>query len=259
MKFDELDMRMRVFETTNDPVVLPGLWMVARLDGRGFTRLTRERHRFEAPFDVRFRDLMTATVEHLMGCGFRFLYAHTHSDEMSVLLHRDDETFGRKLRKLCSVLAGEASGKFSLLLGDVAAFDARVSQLPDLDLVVDYFRWRQEDAHRNALNAHCYWLLRREGRGAPEATRALEGRSPAWKNELLFRHGIQFADLPAWQKRGVGLYWETYEKTGRDPRTGAETRAQRRRLRVDPDLPMRAAYSDWVRARLDTNGARSRS
>jgi tRNA(His) 5'-end guanylyltransferase len=39
MKFDELDEKMRVFETTNDPVVLPGIYMVARLDGRSFTRL----------------------------------------------------------------------------------------------------------------------------------------------------------------------------------------------------------------------------
>ena len=37
----------------------------------------------------------------------------------------------------------------------LAAFDCRISQLPSLDLVVDYFRWRGEDARRNALNAHC--------------------------------------------------------------------------------------------------------
>jgi hypothetical protein len=35
-------------------------------------------------------------------------------------LHPDDQTFGRKLRKLNSVLAGEASAKFSLLLKDMA-------------------------------------------------------------------------------------------------------------------------------------------
>ena len=51
MKFDELDEKMRVFETANDLVVLPGIYMVARLDGRSFTRLTKEVHQFEAPFD----------------------------------------------------------------------------------------------------------------------------------------------------------------------------------------------------------------
>lgn len=57
MKFDELDDRMRVFETAHDQCVLPGMYMVARLDGRNFTRLTKEVIKFEAPFDVRFRDM----------------------------------------------------------------------------------------------------------------------------------------------------------------------------------------------------------
>ena len=59
MKFDELDQKMRVFETAHDHCVLPGLYMVARLDGRGFTRLTKEVCQFEAPFDLQFRDLST--------------------------------------------------------------------------------------------------------------------------------------------------------------------------------------------------------
>ncbi|WP_292844422.1 tRNA(His) guanylyltransferase Thg1 family protein [Nostoc sp. NMS8] len=51
---------MRVFETAHDHCVLPGLYIVARLDGRSFTRLTKEVHQFEAPYDIRFRDLMLA-------------------------------------------------------------------------------------------------------------------------------------------------------------------------------------------------------
>ncbi len=56
MKFDDLDQKMRQFETAHDQCVLPGIFMVARIDGRGFTRLTKEVHSFEAPFDVRLRD-----------------------------------------------------------------------------------------------------------------------------------------------------------------------------------------------------------
>ncbi len=63
MKFDELDQRMRIFETAADYCVLPGVFMVARLDGRSFTRLTREICQFEAPFDERFRDLMVESAE----------------------------------------------------------------------------------------------------------------------------------------------------------------------------------------------------
>ena len=63
MKFDELDLKMRVFETAHDLCVLPKIFMVARIDGRSFTRLTKEVHKFESPFDERFRDMMAATVD----------------------------------------------------------------------------------------------------------------------------------------------------------------------------------------------------
>lgn len=108
MKFDDLDSRMRVFETANDLCVLPGVHIVVRLDGRNFTTPTKERGKFAVPFDEGFRDAMVSTVEHLMDCGFRTVYGYTESDEISILLHPDDATFGRKIRKLDSVLAGEA-------------------------------------------------------------------------------------------------------------------------------------------------------
>ena len=248
MKFDELDERMRVFETAHDLCVLPGLHMVARLDGRSFTRLTKEVHSFEAPFDARFRDLMLATAEHLMAdCGFNVVYGYTQSDEISLLFAPEENSFGRKLRKLISVLSGEASARFSLLLGAVAVFDCRISQLPSVDQVVDYFRWRNEDAHRNALNAHGYWLLRKQGQTVGQATAAMKGLSVAQKNELLFQSGVNFNDLPLWQKRGSGLYWEEYERPAENPVTGEKVTARRRRVRRDLELPMKDDYSAFLR------------
>ena len=73
MKFDELDKKMRVYETAHDLCVLPGIYMVARLDGRGFTRLTKEILELEVPFDVKFRDMMLETTKHLMQCGFKII------------------------------------------------------------------------------------------------------------------------------------------------------------------------------------------
>lgn len=254
MNFDDLDARMRVFEQADDRRVLPGLHIVVRLDGRGFTRQTREVWRLEAPFDVHFRDHMLDTVEHLMNCGFGVVYGYTQSDEISLLLRLDDQTFGRKTRKIISVLAGEASARFTLAMGQMACFDARVSQLPGDDLVIDYFRWRHEDAHRNALNAHGYWLLRGRGQSAQAATAALSGLSIADKNELLFQHGVNFNDQPAWQKRGMGLYWQMQDKTGVDPRTGASVSTQRRRLKRDLELPLGEAYADFVRTFLTPAG-----
>jgi tRNA(His) guanylyltransferase len=115
--------------------------------------------------------------------------------------------------------------------------------------VIDYFRWRQADSHRNALNAHCYWVLRKNGASKGEATATVAGRSIAEKNELLFSHGINFDSLPAWHKRGVALWWESYQKMGTDPRTGAEVPAVRRRLREEPELPFGAEYEALVAER----------
>lgn len=247
MKFDDLDAKMRLFETAHDHHVLPGIHMVARIDGRGFTRLTKEVCSFEAPFDARFRDLMTATTEHLMACGFRVIYGYTQSDEISLLFHVDDSSFDRKLRKFDSVLAGEASAAFALKLGRHAAMDCRISQLPSKSFVIEYFRWRQEDAFRNALNAHCYWMQRRAGMSATDATHSLKQLSTADKNELLFQKGINFNDLPNWQKRGIGVYWETFAKEGLNPVTGKLEQCDRRRLKVEYNLPMRDEYEVFVR------------
>lgn len=250
MKFDELDAKMRVFETIHDICVLPSIHMVARIDGRSFTKLTKEIHQFETPFDERMRDIMVETTQHLMSCGFNVVFGYTQSDEISLLFHPDVSVFDRKLRKYNSILAGEASAKFSFLLGDVAAFDCRISELPTVNLVCDYFRWRNEDAHRNALNSHCYWLFRKQGQSVKEATKFLEKKSVAEKNELLWQNGINFNDLPLWQKRGTGLYWEEYKKKGTNQLTGEEVVATRRRIKVDYELPMRDEFSDFIRSFL---------
>ncbi len=246
MKFDDLDKIMRVYETTYDISVLPEVYIVARFDGRGFTRLTKEIHQFKAPFDENFRDHIIVTIEHLMNCGFKVIYAYTQSDEISLLLDLKTDIFNRKLRKLNSILAAEASAKFSLLLKNIGCFDCRISQLPNIILVVDYFRWRQQDAYRNSLSSHCYWCLRRDGNSANKATSIMEGVSQADKHELLFQHGINFSDLPTWEKRGVGLYWEQYQKIGHNPLTGENTLTTRNRIKKDFNLPMKDEYSQFI-------------
>lgn len=246
MNFDDLDKKMRIYEQSIDQSILPDMYLVARLDGRSFSRLTKEVCDFEAPFDVRFRDMMVNTVKQLMECGFRVVYGFTESDEISLLFHKEENTFGRKVRKYNSILAGQASAAFSLQLGQVAALDCRLVPLPNIEKVQDYFLWRQEDAHRNALNAHCYWMLRKEGLDAQTANAMLEGKNIAYKNELLFSHGINFDKLPSWQKRGIGIYWADIEKIGYNPVTKQEVTVLRRELKVDYELPLGELYAQMV-------------
>jgi tRNA(His) guanylyltransferase len=257
MQFDEFDKRMRVFETSNDAYVLPGIYMVARLDGRSFTRLTKAGQAFITPYDEAFRDAMLATAEHLMDSGLRVIYAYTHSDEISLLFHPEENAYNRLVRKYISILAGEASARLSLLLGDLATFDCRISQLPAVEQVLDYFLWRLEDARRNALSSHCYWALRKAGKTPKEAGEELNGLSFEARNELLAHHQVDFESLPGWQKSGIGLLWEAYEKSATDPTTEQEVFARRFRVTRVMDLPEKEAYGGFVAGIIESTDSQA--
>jgi tRNA(His) 5'-end guanylyltransferase len=246
MDFITLDKQMRRFEQSMDRPLLDGIYVVARLDGHGFTRLTKEEWNLEKPFDIRFRDAMIETTKHLMDCGFRIIYGYTQSDEISLLFHLRDETFGRKERKLLSILAAEAAVTFSIHTGKAAVFDNRLIPLPTADNVVDYFRWRQEDAHRNSLNSHCYWALRKEGMSATNAQKRMSGISNGQKNEILFERGINYNDLPLWQKRGIGMYFRDEQRQGFNPVTYETTSCVRRALHIEMELPIGQEYSRLI-------------
>ncbi|HEX8821450.1 MAG TPA: tRNA(His) guanylyltransferase Thg1 family protein [Archangium sp.] len=243
MKPDDFEARMREGEFFHSLRLLSGAWCVLRVDGKGFSRLTEER--YEKPFDPRLREQMVRTASALME-EFQGLYAYTESDEISVLFPPEWSLYDREVEKLVSISAGVASATFTHVAGVPAVFDSRVWLGVNEKAVVDYFRWRQSDATRCALNGWCYWTLRKEGQSVSQATRALHGQSVGFKNELLFQRGINFNELPLWQRRGTGISWEEYEKEGVDPRSGQKVSTVRRRLRVNESLPMKEEYDAYV-------------
>jgi tRNA(His) 5'-end guanylyltransferase len=247
MRADDLESRMRLGECFHALRAPPGAFIVVRVDGRSFSRLTERL--LEKPFDQRFHAWMVDAAKGLLA-SLHARYAYTESDEISVLLARDAPLFDREVEKLVSVSAARAAATVSLACGEAVEFDGRIWVGAREEDVVDYFRWRQADATRCAINSWCYWTLRREGKTAREATRLLEGASVARKNELLHSHGINFNDLPAWQRRGTGVLWEQYEKEGYDPRNMRRVVAQRRRATVNERLPMKDAYATYVRRLL---------
>lgn len=249
MDNDEFEKRMRELEYFHQLRALPGAWIVLRLDGRGFSRFTASR--FEKPFDSALHALMAQTAQALLQ-ELHALYAYTESDEISVLLGPDYALFDREVEKLVSISASIATATFTLAAQTAVHFDSRMWLGANEQQVADYFRWRMADAERGSLHGWSYWTLRKAGLGVAEATARLQGATIADKNELLFQHGINYNDLPAWQRRGTGLYWQTYEKIGYDPKHKQEVTAQRRRITVDEDLPMKDAYTAFILKLLES-------
>jgi tRNA(His) guanylyltransferase len=249
VKADEFEAAQREREWFHSLTVPPGMWTVIRTDGRGFSRLTGAH--FTKPFDDRMRECMTAAAIALM-TEFDAVWGCTHSDEISVVLPPESGIFGREVEKLVSVSAGICSAAFTAAAGLSAHFDSRLWIGTSAAEVADYFTWRQSDAARSALSMWSYWTLRQAGASARKATSTLRGAGTAQQNELLWQHAVNFNDIPAWQKRGIGLSWQEYEKQGVDPRTGTETTAIRRRLHVDDELPAKDEYHALVAAAIMT-------
>lgn len=251
MKFEKIEALMRKNESLAEQYILPENFIIVRLDGKGFTKLTKEKLSLEKPFDKKFSEVMVATTKHLFTIGFNVLYGYTQSDEISLLIHKDDDTFGRKVRKFNSVLAGEASAFFSLQFRELCVFDCRTLAFPNQDMLLDYFCWRQEDAHRNSLSAYCYWTLRNNGFNTAQATGRIEKLSQADKNELLFQYGINYNTLPSWQKRGIGIYPKEVSKTGFNPVTKETVDYLRNELFVEKELMMREDYRRFLKGIFD--------
>ncbi|HCF30485.1 MAG TPA: tRNA 5'-guanylyltransferase [Cyanobacteria bacterium UBA11049] len=248
MDSDTFETKMRAMEYFHNLRLLPGAWVVIRIDGRGFSRFTESR--FEKPFDLKFHELMVHTAKALLA-ELQGIYVYTESDEISVLCHPDWDFFDRSLEKIVSISASIASSTFTHACQAVVNFDSRVWLGVGKSQVIDYFRWRQADATRCALNGWCYWTLRKASYSVRQATAMLQGQSTAFKNELLFQHGINFNDLPTWQRRGVGLYWEEYQKEGYNPIQKQAVFTTRHRIKVDEELPMKDAYGEFIERLLN--------
>lgn len=253
MNSDKFEARMRALESYHSIKFPSNSWVVIRVDGRSFSRFT-ETMKFQKPFDTAFAGHMINTTKALVN-EFKAIYAFTESDEISLLLPPTWDLFDRELEKVVSVSAAAAASKMTNLivgakyaepLENAIMFDSRVCICSNEAAVTDYFRWRQSDANRCAINGYCYWTLRQEGMSARKATSTLEGKSQDAKMLFLKEKGIEWDKVPGWQKNGTGLYWVKFPKMGVNPKTQQTVEVTRRGIRVEHDLPIRDEYDKFL-------------
>ncbi len=212
----------------------PGTPFFVRLDGRRFQAIS-EKIGVEKPFDEGFSKCLTAAAVAVFQ-GFQPALVYVASDEINVLFLYT-APFRRRVEKIDSVLAGLASSMFSLNVLKIfrkkmaVAFDSRIV-ISSSENILEYLSWRQLEAWRNHNNAYAYWILRKKGRKPSEAAEMLKGLKTRELHDLLFRHGVNLARTPDWQRKGILIYREPYQK-----RVGKQA-VTRKRILENWNLPL---------------------
>jgi len=203
MKNDALGDRMKMYEsqTTKDRLI-PLLPVVARLDGKGFSKFTKGLKR---PYDERLSKLMVETTKYLVeetnaNCGY------TQSDEITLCWFTDDPKsqpyFDGKIFKILTDLAAMCSVFFNEKLpeylpekvGKRPRFDCRVWNVPNVNEAVNAFLWREFDATKNSISmaASAYY-----------SHNQLDGKNGSDKQEMLFQKGVNWNNYDAFFRRGT--------------------------------------------------------
>jgi tRNA(His) 5'-end guanylyltransferase len=208
-----------------------------RADGRNFKK-TLTTLKCEQPYDFRFARIMVDTSElFIRTSGLSPTLAFTFSDEINLLFYK--MPFSGRVEKLNSVTASYISSAFTLKvpLNAPAAFDCRVIPMSPDD-IQPYLMWRQAEAWRNHANAYGYYCLRKAGFSAREAHEKIRYMSSSEIHELVFMHGVNLAKTPAWQRRGILVYKESYQKSGYNMLLKQEVATLRTKIVQNWDLPV---------------------
>ncbi len=229
--FSENEMRSR--EIYSDLRVFPPF--AVRIDGRGFRRALSD---FKKPYDEIFAKAMADCVE----CFFREsslnpLFAFTFSDEINLFFY--EMPYNYRIEKIDSIIPAFFSSALTirLELKKPVSFDSRIIPLGKED-IYRYLVWRQAETWRNHVSSYGYYMLRKTGLSENEAAEQLKNIKASAIHELVFKHGINLAETPAWQRCGVLVFRETYEKKGYDPLKKTEVTTQRKKIIQEWNTPI---------------------
>lgn len=205
---DNFGDRMKGYENTYRLYIPKRLPVIIRIDGCHFHQFTKG---LDKPFDEGLSSAFWETGKYMAReMGAKLVYHQ--SDEISILL-TDYDTISREswfknnLQKMISVSASMATAKFNEEIKKfypkktLATFDSRIWVLPH-DEVCNYFLWRQQDASKNSISMVAQNNFKHE---------ELQKLNSSQLQEKLFsERGINWNDLPVWQKRGICIKQEPH-------------------------------------------------
>ncbi|KGO39422.1 tRNAHis guanylyltransferase Thg1 [Penicillium expansum] len=224
-------------------VLLPNTWIVVRIDGRGFHKLS-DHYAFAKPNDRRALDLMNAAAVEVMKELPDLCIAYGVSDEFSTpsvlssilavnfLSGAMEQPLTGLIssRKLVTTIVSTFTAHYiykwseyfperPLLPPYLPSFDGRAVIYPNNRILRDYMSWRQVDCHINNLYNTTFWtMVLQGGMSNTDAEQELKGTVSADKNEILFkRFGINYNNELEIYKKGTVLYRQ-YELEEPKPR-----------------------------------------
>ena len=258
---DELGKRMKEFyETIPKTKLMRRCPVVVRLDMRAGHTFCRG---FERPFDEVFIKSMQETAkymcENVQGC----VLSYQQSDEISLILVdykklNSSAFFDYEVQKVCSTTASMATMAFNKTFGSMyskmymdtdstvkkqnlynkygtkcyeAMFDSRCFNIPKEE-VTNYIYWRQLDASRNSVQM--------VGQ-ANFSHKELQNKScNDIQDMLMIQKGINWNDLPTYQKRGSCCIKESYylDKDGNEVSEKQIDAVKRTRWIIDKNIPI---------------------
>ncbi|EYE99031.1 tRNA guanylyltransferase [Aspergillus ruber CBS 135680] len=212
-------MRFEYVKTFEQPdVLLPNTWIVVRIDGRGFHKLSG-RYSFVKPNDRRALDLMNAAAVEVMKELPDLCVAYGVSDEYSFVFHPSCQLFERRNGKLVTTIVSTFTAHYIYLWSTyfpdaplqppyLPSFDGRAVIYPNAGILRDYMSWRQVDCHVNNLYNTTFWaMVQQGGINNTDAELELKGTVSADKNEILFsRYGINYNNEDDIYKKGSVVY-----------------------------------------------------
>jgi len=211
--------------------------LIVRADGRNFRRVLSGE--FEKPYDERFaKGMAKAVAIFFEKSGFTPKLAYIFSDEINLLFTH--VIFKGRIEKLDSVIASFLASALTIVLDfkEAIAFDARIIPVCSGEDVLEYLVQRQAEAWRNHINAYGYYGLQESGLSEKEAEKRLKGMKAAQVHEMLFRNRINLNETPKWQRRGILIAKERYEKEGYNPKAATEVTVTRYKIVQLWDLPL---------------------
>jgi tRNA(His) guanylyltransferase len=232
---------VKQFETVT--TLLKNTFIVVRIDGHSFHNFTKD-HNYAKPNDERGLNLMNHAAKTVMQEFQDIIIAYGESDEYSFVFKRNTNLWGRREAKIQTNLVSLFTAAFvknwstyfeQQEMKYLPTFDARCVLYPTKSNLRDYLSWRQADCHINNLYNTAFWELvlnSSSKKTEREAEAELCKTDSGQKNEILFKLGINYNELPEMFRKGSIITRELIDSVEVSKYSGQEIIRKRKSIVV---------------------------